>query len=47
MDEYQRGIAAIKKSIDMVKKKFRGKIQAVILYGFFACNPNPGNKLPG
>ncbi|HAW49682.1 TPA: hypothetical protein DCX16_01840 [bacterium] len=36
MDEYQKGLAAVKESIEILKEKFGDKIYSVILYGSFA-----------
>lgn len=35
MDEYQKGLTAVKESIEMLKEKFGDKIYSVILYGSF------------
>jgi len=36
MSEYQKGLKAIKESIELLKEKFSDKIYSVILYGSFA-----------
>jgi predicted nucleotidyltransferase len=36
MDEYQRGLLAVKESIEILKEKFADKIYSVILYGSLA-----------
>jgi predicted nucleotidyltransferase len=36
MDEYQRGLLAVRESIEILKEKFADKIYSVILYGSLA-----------